>query len=484
MCWSLLERLKSRKAGRVPTPVLKADGSLAKSLPERLEAWADYQRRLAAPASDPAFNPLFKATVEKSVASIAKECIAPAVYDPLMCPLDATQPHDSTCTCAPPTDANFTLPEVVAAVARAPRGKACGPDLTRNEMFKAGGRVLAGLLLKLFSFVNESEQVPSEWMKANVANLHKDGDACDPSNYRGISLISCLGKIYLSIWAERFTRHMESPPTPSPAAPEAGPSPSLPHPLRDSEERIERMSEEQGGFRPGRSTVDQVFSLHEVLLRRRNGGESTFLHFVDFKKAFDTVWHDGRWHALHMSGIKGRPLKVLQSLYSDIRQSVLVDGQQTEYIRAHQGVRQGCPMSPVLFSIFIEQMVRRLKQASVGIKLDTQLMFALLYADHAVLLAESAEDLQNLINIVDEYCRDWRMLLNLDKSKAMVVPKQVKNKTAAEVIKNEIKQAVTVRGVEVPFVNEYKYLGVWIQQDLGWKLHIAHTCPRLRPSTP
>ena len=84
-----------------------------------------------------------------------------------------------------------------------------------------------------------------------------------------------------------------------------------------------------------------------------------------------------------MSGIKGRPLKVLQSLYSDIRQSVLVDGQQTEYIRAHQGVRQGCPMSPVLFSIFIEQLVRRLKQASVGIKLDTQLMFAL-YADDAV----------------------------------------------------------------------------------------------------
>jgi hypothetical protein len=101
--------------------VLKADGSLAKSLPERLEAWADYQRRLAAPASDPAFNPLFKAAVEKRVASIAKECIAPAVYDPLMCPLDTTHPHDSTCTCAPPTDANFTLPEVVAAVARTAR---------------------------------------------------------------------------------------------------------------------------------------------------------------------------------------------------------------------------------------------------------------------------------------------------------------------------------------------------------------------------
>ncbi len=74
-------------------------------------------------------------------------------------------------------------------------------------------------------------------------------------------------------------------------------------------------------------------------------------------------------------------------------------------------------------------MVRRLKQASVGIKLDTQLMFALLYADDAVLVAESAEDLQNLIHIVDEYCRDCRMLLNLDKSKApMVAPSKSRTK--------------------------------------------------------
>ncbi len=103
------------------------------------------------------------------------------------------------------------------------------------------------------------------------------------------------------------------------------------------------MSEEQGGFRQaGRSTR---CSLHEVLLRRRNGGESTFLYFVDFKVAFDTVWHDGLWHALHMSGIKG-PLKVLQLLYSDIRQSVLVDGQRST---------SGSPRLPRL----IKQIVRR-----------------------------------------------------------------------------------------------------------------------------
>jgi hypothetical protein len=165
------------------------------------------------------------------------------------------------------------------------------------------------------------------------------------------------------------------------------------------------MSEEQGGFRPLRSTIDQGFSLHEVLLRRRNAGKHTFLYFVDFKKAFDTVWHDGLWCRLHNAGIKGRPLKILQSLYSDIRQSVLVDDQQTEYIKASQGVRQGCPISPVLFSIFIEEMVHKLKEGGVGVKLDNQLMFALLYADDAVLLAESVEELQKMIEIVDGYCK-------------------------------------------------------------------------------
>lgn len=445
LCWSLLERLKPCKAGRVPTPVRRADGTLAKSLADRLETWAGYQKSLATPVDDPTFDNQFGDAASKRVASIGREAVeAPPLFDPLYCLCPGA------CECRPPLGADFTLQEVEAAVARARPGKASGPDLTRNEMFKAGGFIMSELLLTLFNFINNAAQVPAEWQKANVANLHKEGDPCDPQNYRGISLISCLGKIYLSVWADRLTQHMES-----------------------------RMSEEQGGFRPKRSTIDQGFSLHEVLLRRRNAGNHTFLYFVDFKKAFDTVWHDGLWLRLHSVGIRGRPLKILQSLYSNIRQSVLVDGQQTEYIRASQGVRQGCPISPVLFSIFIEEMVHELRKGGVGVKLDAQLMFALLYADDAVLLAESAEDLQKMINIVDGYCKKWRMLINLTKSEAMVIPQQVPGRSAAEVVES-MKLKLTIRSRPVPLVTKYKYLGIWIQQDLGWKLHVAHNVSKAK----
>ena len=99
----------------------------------------------------------------------------------------------------------------------------------RNEALKEGGVHLRGCILKLFNFINDSEQVPVAWSRSLVSNLFKDGDETDPDNYRGISLISCLGKLYLSIWTDRLTQHFE------------------------------RLAEEQGGFRAGRSTVDQIF---------------------------------------------------------------------------------------------------------------------------------------------------------------------------------------------------------------------------------
>ena len=99
-----------------------------------------------------------------------------------------------------------------------------------------------------------------------MVNLYKDGEHTDPGNYRGISLISCLGKLYLGLWARRVTRFFE-----------------------------DHLSEGQGGFRPRRSTMDQILTLDEVLLRRQRNLQPTYLYFVDFRKAFDTVWHDGLW---------------------------------------------------------------------------------------------------------------------------------------------------------------------------------------------
>ena len=96
--------------------------------------------------------------------------------------------------------------------------------------------------------------------------LQGGGDKADPSDYRGIALISYLAKLSLSLWAKRFAKHADS-----------------------------RLGERQGGFRPRHSTVDQALILYEAALRRKRAGKDTFLCFVDFRKAFDAVWHAGLW---------------------------------------------------------------------------------------------------------------------------------------------------------------------------------------------
>ena len=152
---------------------------------------------------------------------------------------------------------------------------------------------MVDLLLYLFNWLRLNESVPADWQRSVVVNLFKEGDRTDPGNYRGISLISCLGKLYLSMWAARIAEHAEN-----------------------------RLSDRQGGFRARRSTVDQALVLYEGLLRRKRAGEDSYLCFVDFRKGFDTVWQDGLWKRLWDSGIRGKAWRVTRNLYSSIHACV------------------------------------------------------------------------------------------------------------------------------------------------------------------
>ena len=250
---------------------------------------------------------------------------------------------------------------------------------------------MLGQLKKLFNYLLDREFVPDSWQRATVINLFKEGDPAEPGNYRGIALISCLGKLYLSLWARRLAKHAET-----------------------------CLHESQGGFRSRRSTVDQATSLHEVLLREREAGRPTYLCFVDFRKAFDTVWHDGLWEQLWRRGVRGKAWRILQTLYSSVHAQVLVGDQTTRPVRMRQGARQGCLVSPVLFNYFVNELSRRLAASGYGVDIGDEVLHSLLYADDVVLFARSAADLQKLIDVVDRFCREWHMDINLKKSKVMV----------------------------------------------------------------
>ena len=422
--WSKMKRLMGKnKSSTDMKAVRREDGSLAISAVDKRGALSSYIAKLGQPLQDPHFDSSFLDETEALVNQYVEQ---------------------STQLPADEMDRDFTDDELIVALDRLQYYKACSYDQVRNEALKEGGEPLRSNLLKLFNWINSTECVPSDWARSMVVMLYKDGDEAEPGNYRGISLISCLGKLYLSLWAQRITDRLEP-----------------------------MLAEEQGGFRSHRSTVDQIFVFNEALLRRRRAGQTTFCFFIDFRKAFDTVWHGGLWRRLWEMGVRGKAWRVLRSLYSDLRSSVLVEGEPSEDAPLLQGVRQGCPLSPILFSCYINNLVSRLKENGYGVDIGDRDLCSLLYADDIVLLASSASELQAMIDVVDNYCKEWRLSINLGKSKVMIVAPNGAAVAEGDRAQDAAPPEFTFRGEPLEIVDQYKYLGVIMTNKLLWDQHIS-----------
>ena len=116
------------------------------------------------------------------------------------------------------------------------------------------------------------------------------------------------------------------------------------------------LSESQAGFRKGYSTLDNIFTLHALIEFYFAYGKKLYCTFVDFRKAFDTVWREGLWTKLLKSEIKGKIFKVIYNMYDGIKSCVQCSGGQTEFFPCLTGVRQGENLSPFLFSIFLNDL--------------------------------------------------------------------------------------------------------------------------------
>ena len=201
--WTMIRKMIPASDKVSVTPIKNQDGTTAHSEEEILEGWAAHQEALGTPQDNPQWNKVFAREIEAKLDAINSE-----------------EGGD--------LDHDFDSLEVQEAVDALNYHKAAAEDGTKNPMHQCGGEFMVELLVKLFNFLKMKEMTPENWSRSVVVNLYKDGDRTDPSNYRGIALISCLGKLYLSLWARRITNYMES-----------------------------RLSEEQGGFRPRRSTVEK-----------------------------------------------------------------------------------------------------------------------------------------------------------------------------------------------------------------------------------
>ena len=277
--------------------------------------------------------------------------------------------------------------------------KTPGIDGISNEMIKYGRFKLVPVIKQIFNDILSSGQFPKEWNNGLIKAIYKKGDHSLPSNYRGITLTSCLGKLFTSILQTRLLNFLEM------------------HKL---------LKEEQFGFRPNCRTTDNLFILKQLIHKYFARKEKLYVCFIDYEKAFDSVWHKGLLYKIRNIGVSGNFYRTIESMYSSITSSVLTcPNNITESFECNKGIRQGDGLSPILFSIFMNDIPDYLrKQGCKGVELNKHSFNSLMFADDLMLLSSSPLDLQHSINVISQHAEDWQLKLNIKKPKIVIFNKQ------------------------------------------------------------
>lgn len=304
-----------------------------------------------------------------------------------------------------------TIEEVNKALKQLKQGKAPGPDGIPGEVLKAGGAALAAELHKLLMVIWAEESVPKDFKNGTIIKLFKKNCRYTCGNYRGITLLAIVGKLYARIILNRVW------PSIAPFIPEA-----------------------QCSFQPGRSTTDMMFAVRQLLEKCREQHQELHLVFVDLVKAFDSVNREVLWELLLRIGIPSKIVNIIRSFHQDMEARVFVDGEMTEPFEVSSGLRQGCILAPTLFILFFSFMLRHAHKSMGDFGIDirhkmdgklfnlrrlktkaarTSKMDDFLYADDAAHSAATTQSLQGAITALDEACKDWGLTISKPKTEVM-----------------------------------------------------------------
>ena len=339
--------------------------------------------------------------------------------------------------------------EVLQAIKNLKNNKSPGPDSVLNEHIKSTTNLLLPIYTQLFNAIFDTGIFPESWALGEILPIYKNkGNMKLPENYRPITLLSCLGKLFTAVLNNRLSKYVE---------------------------KYEIILQNQAGFRKGLSTIDNLFIIQSLIEISKSYKNKLFCAFVDFKQAFDNVWRDGLWYKLSSYGINGKCLNLIKNMYSNIKSRITTPEGTSAFFPCCKGVRQGENLSPILFSLFLNDLEHYLMTNSANglvCEANTQnthsfiKLFILLFADDTVLFADNKDDLQNMLNIFEQYCDNWKLTVNVSKTKILIF-------SSGRYAQN---LHFYSKGSEIDIVTEYKYLGIYLSKSgsyLSCKKHVA-----------
>ena len=311
--------------------------------------------------------------------------------------------------------------------------KSSGMDKISGRICKDAFVVLSNQLTHLFNSSLGTGVFPDAWKVAKVIPLFKGGDREDVGNYRPVSLLPIPGKLLEKIVHKRITVFWEG---------------------------NNFLSNDQGGFRKGYSTVSTIADLTDDLFNQINLGNTTLATFFDLRKAFDTVNVNILKMKLEKSGVRNLVLRWCANYLSNRSQCTCVNGKTSTLVPVTCGVPQGSVLGPLFFLVFVNDVSGALDDCKVK-----------LYADDTVLYQSGLNSeiasvkLQQSVNLFSNWCEVNSLTINTLKTKTMAFGSRHKVKKAKKSIiklgKDELKQ-----------VPSYKYLGLILDSTLNYNLHV------------
>ena len=428
--WNWIKR--TAKTGTLNTAttqaVKDADGNLVFSTDDQLKVWYEHYKNLA---------------LDSSHYSLYK----PYWWNPFRKKLWSYFTHSTW-----PINHEISREEIRDAILSVPNFKASGPDGIPIEFYKAivskdipedNSNHGYNFLHLLFNKIWDGD-FPSSWNNASIVSIPKKGDLSDCNNYRGISLINNGIKIISKIAATRI-----------------------------SDYAIDKgfIRPEQFGFRNKEECISLFISIREICQRRQFKKQPTYLAFLDLKKAYDSVPIYNILSKIKCFGISGKCYKFIKNLYLTSKANVRLNMKYSDTFEIQKGVRQGCPLSPILFNLFINDVFKGCEK--YGVKIGDTLCCGGLFADDIVLCAPSEKNLSKLLNKVSKWAFDNRMTFGINKCATMVIrPKNDPGTSLDPIFK--------INNTPIPQTDCYTYLGIPFDNKLSLKPITSHLRNKIR----
>lgn len=328
-----------------------------------------------------------------------------------------------------PTESGPTImtDEVQAAINTLKDGKATGPDGVNSEFFKLLDDESVKFLTRIFNTVYNTGNIPKEWLMSEFLILPKKQGAKACGDYRTISLMSHMLKLFLKIIHRRIYKVCE-----------------------------ERVTNTQFGFMKGVGTRDALFCLQVLFQRCRDMNCNIFACFIDYEKAFDRVQHEKMMEVLRNTGMDDKDLRIIRNLYWNQTATVKINvEEQTNELNILRGVRQGCILSPLIFNLYSEEVFKEaFDGADMGILLNGERLNNIRYADDTVIFADNMNSLQQLINRINDVSNQYGLKININKTKFMVISKETGGR-----------YNLIINNKPIERVTQFSYLGTMINED-------------------